>query len=1252
VAFTTNLSTARAYYGPSLSDPRDQPEYWTNYPQKLTRPIGGQFTNFAMFLAGVGGVAAAGYLPFGKGRVWDKYVAGLRAFEEYSPGRIFRTFQLSATFSPFETAVRQADLFVSPTLLRSNKQYTQYLSRLIGRGSYGRVLQEGVTLRAGSLFWGRGPEIALPYASAIRTAGLGESSNIGAAYARSMGMRELRGVPPFERFFAAAQPFKSKYPDITNPLIGGYPAQIIGGRNVFQHQYRKLAALGTEQISRFNRLLGYIPGIGKHLATRPGGGLGMLGRLTAKFGLGLGALSLGYETLDWYARQSELFEGTLFSEGITYGLASIPVAARVRAAEISESLGLSEYARRQEEMAPGSTSLLKLAAFPVMGAFGVGALSYGAKVAKMAQLQMAEGISSSMARHRMEEAFKTWGRFGTFAENIGASLEARAARGGLLGKIAGRMTPTRFGMLLGAGAGLAAILPFLPGALFPQQTSEELRDIYSGKQEVPIRKGRYWEFGRSAYEGGRIMYYRPHAYALIGSRAREKAIWGEEYETLNPIERWYKENFTYELERKHYEARPYPITGAAFEDVPFLGPLISATVGRWIKPVLPMHQEQWISEKGIRTEPPGFGARVATEIGQTAEGMPISPYSPTQVAGEQMYRVGTEMIGLTGFITASIKEKITGSQDWFDQMAQLESAARITSYEREYWEQELGGLAGFSEAWRRLYPHRRRQIDLKNPIRNLMPEWIPGPGEKGPNLLFGDPYARVSHGETRLPGPGLEALYPELAGVPYEEYGPSWRMKILGDVAPYAQKYRQAVIQARSARNRKENWTEEDEARFQTTLSQVKRKKQRVEFQEYKYLSSMGEIFPSAKQESSELMIAMNEWKASQQEKPSLFQKFFGGYWELLAHNAETAWGQLTPVSPAAKLVHIRSPIESYEREVLYGQAAAFWQHPVSHFLAPFARSMGHAFGYEGVPEASEHTRNLEEYFDVLKYVKNARLSNLARIAGDTAAVKEFENNKNETLFGINPFTRNYGNLLRALPRRERDYLATFENAGSMEERQRILEMVPENEKALYVARWKLVHADELKKAIKADILTEGQEAEADRQIDRVYREAKSEGFPTSEELMAEYLQTKGPGESYADWYRRVKILGNVQNIPGPDWVGWHPSVDLEDVKFKLVQHLGEEPIPLNLWPSRAKELPYKPYINEETIDPIINEESLTSEEMKSRINELLFADKMKGDVFITTTAATRQDEVELSLHIEEDRTEEEEELLREVLNA
>ncbi len=1656
--FLYNLSSPRSYYAPSLSDPRKQPVFWTDQPQIPERSIGQQLGGVLPFAATLGAVAALGYLPVRGGkRVWDRYVQTLRGIEEYFPVKLFRTFQLSHIFSPFETAVREADLFITPDLLGKNAQYAEYLAKVIGepRGAftYQRLLQEGVKLKKGKLYWGEG-QVALEYASAIRAPETGGVSRIGAAYARRLGIKE--GTVPFEKFFQTGD---LGYGGIVNPQLGeGFTAQIIGGKTRFQHYGRKLGALGTEQVERFNRLLGLVPKIGKYLGVKKAGGLEMIGRLSFKYGLGLGALTMSYQTFDWAARRSELLDETLFAEGITHGIATAGVKGHILAAEAAKAVGLQDYAKKQEEIAPGSTSFQKLLAFPLMGAAAVGTGFYVTRIAKMTRMQISEKISATIAAGEVASKMEVLPKY---LQSIAELLPARLKK----------LSPMKLGMLAGAGAGLLTTLPFLFGAIIPSTDPDELRRIYSGQQEVPIRKGRFWELGRQPYEGTRIMYYRPHAYALMGMRGREKSIWGEEEDELSPFSKWWKSQFTYELEEKHYRDRPYPLTGLPFEDVPFIGPLLAATVGRLIKPQVYMHRDELTSEKGVRLPQPGFGGRVVTELGQTPGGIPISPNDPTQVIGEQIYRIGTEMIGLTGFLTAAVKEKLTGSQDWFDQQAQWATSSRIASYEREYWEKELGGLAGLSEAWRRLYPHRRHQIPEINPLRNLMPcllpetevlmadgslqradniqigdlligkdgqevkvknigkfpchkivdielygdnfhinrfspnhpiytdkhefknamdvkagdyvafpvrryfnhiyvlpkdifriidlklfqftdnwvyygtqtdtgylheiaekydydilridietkrknpklydicsyrtrskrpisykrinrfwdlgdfyyllgvfaaegsecmkgksiklaghvkdkwekriceilnkynvkyskqlassgigqniiitcppllkllqtlcpgdahnkhfipcvidqklvsyldikylmqglidgdgyycrttrketvnfgikcglrtvskqlayqfrnlvintigiapaltyskngkfmafhisssgkhanllanflgympieytprqnndkqyhsethvyikvknvtiiekdchvighhvnsdqtfctaliathnTWLPGPGERGPDLLHGDPYAAISHGEIRLPGLGYKERFQELEGIAPGDYPLIHQFKILGDVAPYTDQYKRTLSKIRGKRASKD-WSDYEEGIFQLTLTQVKSKKQKKEFQEYKHLSAMGNI--GSKQESSELMATINEWKASGEKEPSLFDKFFGGYWELLSHNAETTLDQLTPVSPAAKFTHMRTAIESYERDILYGSDVAFWTHPYTHFIRPFMRSAAHALGWEGVPKATEHSRNLEEYFDILKYVKFSRLSNLANIVGDTAAVKEFETKKDETLFGVNPFTRNYRSLYRSLPRRERDYFSAFEEAGTIEEKQRILEMVPENEKSLYIARWKIVHADQLKKAKKAGILTDEQIEEADAQIEQIYEEAKTEGFPTSKELLAEYLSSKYRGESYADWYRRTKILGNIESIPGPDWVSFHPSVDLEDIKLKLVQAMGEEPIPLNLWPSRARELPYKPFITEEGIEPLLESEKLSRGEIGTRLNELFFVDKMDGDTFLTTVYGD-QEEPSIDIEIEEDRTEEVENIMRRFL--
>lgn len=1665
--FVYNYQTGRTYYGPALEEKAPTPQLWLRGPQTPFYERDNPPSKVAWAAAGTGAAFAAGFLPTKKGgRIWDWYVKGIRAVEEYSPAQIFRTFQLSTFFSQFETATKTLKL--TPELLRGNRPYAEYLAQLIGGKDdvYGRLIREGVELKEGRLIWSKKGDTALRWAAGLRVP-QGSHAYYPSAYARSIGATGifekagLRG----HRFLADKFPIFYR-PQVINPVIEGMPTTIIGGRHLPQHLWRQAAGWGTEWISRFNRLLeapfemqpfrtvfgkvqvGLKKVTGRELAfaVKEGPGLRMLGKLSLKYGLAATAIGLGYQTVDWMTRRSELLDHTAFSEGITAGVSTLGIRASLTAAELAERSGLQRYREFQEEVAPGSTSIQKLFAFPIMGGSAALLGSYGIKVYRMAKTQLTRGIPAHEARRLVVEGMKEFGGEGLFAR-MGRALttpKGLYARQDIFGrafrKVAtkegdrlsfaflGKLGPTKLAGLLGIAGGAALTLPFWPGALIPETSPEELRRIYSGEQEIPIRRGRWWEFGRSAFEGQRIMYYRPHWYPRMMMRAREKSIWGPEEDELSPLEKLWRREFSYELEKAHYRERPYPITSLPFEDVPFIGPLLSNTLGRLIKPLRVMHTEEWVGKEGVVAEAPGFGERIATEIGETPGGVPESPYGIKGAVGEQIYRL-QEMFGLAGFAQVSLKERLTGSGDWFDQITQLESARRIAGFERFYWDLELGGLLGTTEAFRRLYPHRRRQIPLYNPIRNLMPEWLPGPGEKSPDFLHGDPYcitsgtfvevlegcfkrvcdltiddmvrthtgkwvqpkkimkrdmglgeklfeikvsslsafpvraseehpfwtadgwvqakdlevgnyvgyplpklddllvddgdqlldltqycdlpANTSHifiqgsqeyadcvefveknpgpyhrgerkkilnnhgwsaktfenaqrglkngslnriprrinpwcaewglltgyyaaegssyngsvsfaldedekvyqeqilnalqylfnlngtiypnstgrgvqlvvtnkalaqilpnilgynsynkrlplwagsfipalsalfngdgsfffdqdkprlslksksqkllwsvrqflllwgfvgsivednlvyrgqaakdcarfistlkyqncpnssrlcrhtyiknnyvwmrvfskeeipqepvygievdiddsfcvvgiathntkvpeGELRLPGRGYEARFPELASVKPEDYPLIHKYKVLADVAPYSDKFKLYRNMVRAAR-KGDTWSEEEETIYKTTEEQVSAKKKRIEFQEYQYLSPMGKIFDEAKrwggEESSELIAALNR-ASTEEEKESVFKRLFGGYWELLAHNAETAFDQLTPVSPGAKLVHVRTPIEAYERLQVYGTESAFWQHPVKHFIRPFSSLFAKGFGFEEVPEHIKNRRNLEQYFDTIEYVKYARLANMARKGGDVEAVKEFEKKKDETLFGINPFTRNYSSIFRALPRRERDYFNAFAEAGTTEERARILELVPENEKALYVARWKLAFADEIKKAGKAGILTEQQLAEADEVVDGIYDEARAEGFPHTKELFAEYIETRMPGESYGDWYRRTKLLSGVP-LPGPDWVGWHPSVDLEDIKLRVVQNIGEDMHDYDLWPSRAQTLVNKPYLTDEAIEAIMQPEELTEVEMRDRINELLLAKGIRPHVTMNTT--------------------------------
>lgn len=110
----------------------------------------------------------------------------------------------------------------------------------------------------------------------------------------------------------------------------------------------------------------------------------------------------------------------------------------------------------------------------------------------------------------------------------------------------------------GAAIGLAVALPFLPGMLGSRKTGNELRDVYSGVDEVPVRSGRWWELGSTPFEGARIKAWRPHWSVLHKARAEDISLCGSEEKKwkhnpiLHPL-RWLKDP-SY-LEKLHYQGQ-------------------------------------------------------------------------------------------------------------------------------------------------------------------------------------------------------------------------------------------------------------------------------------------------------------------------------------------------------------------------------------------------------------------------------------------------------------------------------------------------------------------------------------------------------------------------------------------------------------------------------------------------------------------------------------------------------------------------
>ena len=125
-----------------------------------------------------------------------------------------------------------------------------------------------------------------------------------------------------------------------------------------------------------------------------------------------------------------------------------------------------------------------------------------------------------------------------------------------------------------------------------------------------------------------------------------------------------------------------------------------------------------------------------------------------------MYGLGEEynwlgdVAGLKGF---ALQQFVTGHPN--EKARVIENSGYAYSINNDFWEANLGGLGGnLSEITRRFIPERNKNTEYINPIRNTMPNWMPG-SNYFTDFKHGDPYSKIPNGEERLPGEGYERLY-------------------------------------------------------------------------------------------------------------------------------------------------------------------------------------------------------------------------------------------------------------------------------------------------------------------------------------------------------------------------------------------------------------------------------------------------------------------------------------------------------------
>ena len=699
--------------------------------------------------------------------------------EEVSPSQIGRTFGLYEHLVPFATRQGVTFRFTGQEAL----QQRQYLSSLIGRHLGEQELLGGVTLERGKLFLEKG--VGGKREKILERAHLMMRKYVPRGAAGEEFWHFGKVAPAYEAVVAGGRVLPSARAGLAEGAIDASPSFMIGGGQTRrQAAWRYLQATTRTWTQRFFKLMDdpflsmlEVTGHYDQEMVR-GARSGFMGtalgsaskawraaKFEGRFGLG-GVYTGG--TMEMFGRwlRPEMMRtgpmvkavgGKFFRPGAALALIGAPfvyhtvdqllaefggggipgLAGGVYKAGMmtrAKTLGrvFGPLARGQERVAPGSTSI-------------------GAAIA----LPLAGGLTGAFAGYMHRVAGSIAGDPTKVLEAARTPIKLRGALGKLFRKPLGRTG--RWGAI-GMAIGGALALPIVPGAvarlLGGLKTPEELEEIYSGREEVPVMASRWWSFGRTRLAGKKPEYYTPHWTVRAQTRYKDAALFaGDEgflFKAIKKTPLLQDLVDPYYFEKLHYYDRPYPVTGPSELGMGVFDPLYKATIGRIFKPVRYMHEGEWRTEEGEAAawEPRPMLAP-EPELGGEAPYKPRDPYSYDQLA-IQTLNYYSDAIGIVGWIGRLITRAGVGELTPYDVRPELESATRIASIKRAYWDSALGDPGGITEAYRRLNPRRNRG-QYYSPIANQMPEWLPGE-QYFLNFRTGDPYGKVPRGEMRLPG--------------------------------------------------------------------------------------------------------------------------------------------------------------------------------------------------------------------------------------------------------------------------------------------------------------------------------------------------------------------------------------------------------------------------------------------------------------------------------------------------------------------
>lgn len=787
--------------------------------------------------------------------------------------------------------------------------------------------------------------------------------------------------------------------------------------------------------------------------------------------IGLPAL---YKTADWAMRQIAPEDSVAGKAGFTGIAAEAARIAHMTFAKTSDILGMTALRQKAEEAAPGMTGVAPFVGLGLSGLLTGGVL--GAATA---------AATEAMSSTPYEQLLKNKDKIRKLPGVLG-KLPGFKGKYSLVGQFA----------MTGAAIGLAAGVPMLLAGLGSSKSAEQLAQEYSGEKEVAIKKGRWWEFGMTPYEGSQTDYYRENWYNRTMSGYKRKADYGDE--DISPVGELARSiRDPYWREKMHYDERPFPVASSSGDDLGIFGPLYERTIGQVLKPRAYMHTEKL---NGGSWGDPGMGS---------VSGEAASNNGSIKEDSRQQLRAVYEAVGLRGFVGSTIVEGLTGDADLYEEMSVLQSSSEMNSGSRAFWDLNLGGGAGLTEPIRRFAPGKQGGAEIINEIDNKMPSWLPGE-EYFVNFKKGDAYSKVAEGEYRLPGRGYAARYKELEGVNAEEYPDIHKYKILADVAMYSHEFRAADKRMRSA-----DLSAQDRETYQMIRDQVDEKKQKRKFQRDEDYTGLFGLYAKSISTASQL--------------------------NPLEH--------LTPLSPAHKFLPRTDAKTQYE-QMVFAKEYKFWQNPISDFVSPTITYGANLLGIDVIPEHVKEARQIEQYFDELKYAKSQKLKG--------SPDNHYMSTK--SLLAADPYNPNFNDFV--LPKRERSFFEEVKTLAPADFA-RIHALAPDDVKDIYQAQWDMELA---KKMTSGQI--EVSEEEKERAMAGIG--ARQRDIRTRRDI------------------RRQEVMES-DSIPDDNWIGWSAKVDLEDVKLKYLLNEGKDFHYYDLWDDRARKLRTQPLVAQAAsgVDPL-----------------------------------------------------------------